>query len=58
MTQYNTLNVNLSNSQLTKQKSWRKNFSEVILNLSSKVIANSNDEANFPINCHQLIDKF
>ena len=48
MTQYNTLNVKLSNSQLSKLKSGIKNSTEVILNLSSNVIGNSNDEASFP----------
>ena len=38
MTQYNTLNVKLSNSQLSKLKSGIKNSTEVILNLSSNVI--------------------
>ena len=33
MTQYNTLNVNLSNSQLHKLKSGMKNGIEVTLNL-------------------------
>ena len=35
MTQYNTLNVKLSNSQLNKLKSEIKNSTEVTLNLSS-----------------------
>ena len=35
MTQYNTLNVKLSNSQLNKLKSGIKNGTEVTLNLSS-----------------------
>ena len=48
MTQYNTLNVKLSNSQLSKLKSGIKNSTEVILNLSSNVIGNSNNEASFP----------
>ena len=34
MTQYNTLNVNLSNSQLNKLKSGIKNGAKVTLNLS------------------------
>ena len=38
MTQYSTLNVKLSNSQLSKLKSGRKNYTEVTLNLSSNVI--------------------
>ena len=48
MTQYNTLNVKLSNSQLNKLKSGIKNSTEVTLNLSSNVIDNSNNETNFP----------
>ena len=47
MTQYNTLNVKLSNSQLNKLKSAIKNGTEVTLNLSSNLIGNSNDETNF-----------
>ena len=35
MTQYNTLNVNLSNSQLNQLKSGIKNGTEVSLKLSS-----------------------
>ena len=52
MTQYNTLNVKLSNSQLSKLKSAIKNRTEVILNLSSNLIGNSNDQTNFP---HKLL---
>ena len=48
MTQYNTLNVKLSNSQLNKLKFVIKNGSEVTLNLSSGIIGDSNDENNFP----------
>ena len=48
MTQYNTLNVKLSNSQLNKLKSRIKNDNEVTLNLSSNVIGDSNKETNFP----------
>ena len=47
MTQYNSLNVKLSNSQLNKLKSAIKNESEVVLRLSSNMIGNSNDKANF-----------
>ena len=50
MTQYNTLNVKLSNSQLNKLKSAIKNGTEVTLNLSSNLIGSSNDEINFPHN--------
>ena len=48
MTQHNTLNVKLSNSHLNKLKSAIKNGTRVTLNLSSKIIGDSNDENNFP----------
>ena len=47
MTQYNSLNVKLSNSQLNKLKSAIKNETVVILRLSTNMIGNSDDEANF-----------
>ena len=47
-TQYNSLNVKLSDSQLNKLKSRTKNYTEVVLRLSSNMIDNSNDETNFP----------
>ena len=47
ITQYSTLNVKLSNLQLTKLKPGIKNGTEVALNLSSNVIDNSNNETNF-----------
>ena len=40
MTQYNSLNVKLSNSQLNKLKSAIKNETEVVLRLSSNMIGN------------------
>ena len=49
---YNSLNVKLSNSQLNKLKSAIKNETDVILRLSSNMIGNSADEANFP---HKLL---
>ena len=52
MTQYNNVNVRLSNSQLHKLKSAIKNEAEVVLRLSSNMIGNSNDEANFS---HKLL---
>ena len=52
MTQYNTLNVKLSNSQLNKLISTIKNRTEVTLNLSSNLIRSSNDETSFP---HKLL---
>ena len=48
MTQYNNLNVKLSNSQLNKLKSAIKNETDVVLRLSSNMIGNSDDETNFP----------
>ena len=52
MTQYNSLNVKLSNSQLNKLKLAIKNETDLILRLSSNMIGNSDDEANFP---HKLL---
>ena len=46
MTQYNSLNVNLSNSQLNKFKSAIKTETKVVLRLSSNMIGD--DETNFP----------
>ena len=48
MTQYSSLEVKLSNSQLNKLKSTIKNKTNVVLRLSSKMIGNSDDETNFP----------
>ena len=45
MTQYNSLNVKLSNSQLNKLKSAIKNESEVVLRLSLSMIGDN--ETNF-----------
>ena len=50
MTQYNSLNVNLSNSQLKKFKSAIKNETEVVLRLSSNMIGGN--ETDFP---HKLL---
>ena len=47
MTQYNTLNIKLSNSQLNKLKSAIKNGSRGTWNLSSNIVGDSNDENNF-----------
>ena len=52
MTQYNSLNVKLSNSQLNKLKSAIKNETDAILRLSSNMIGNSDDETNF---LHRLL---
>ena len=48
MTQYNSLNVKLSNSQLSKIKLAIKNENDVVLRLSSNMVGNSNDNTNFP----------
>ena len=50
MTQYNSLNVKLSNSQLNKFKSAIKNETEVVLRLSSNMIGDN--ETNFS---HKLL---
>ena len=52
MTQYNSLNVKLSNRQLNKLKSVIKNETDVILRLSSNIIGNSDDETSFS---HKLL---
>ena len=49
MTQYNTLNVKLPNSQLNRIKSAIKNGTGVTLNLLSNLIESSNDETNFSL---------
>ena len=48
MTQYHSLNIKLSNSQLNKSKSAIKNKTKIVLRSSSVTIGNSNDETNFP----------
>ena len=50
MTQYNSLNVKLSNSQLNKFKSAIKTETEVVLRLSSNMIGDN--KFNFP---HKLL---
>ena len=50
MTQYDSLNVKLSNSQLNELKSVIKNEGEVVLRLSSNMIGDN--ESNFP---HKLL---
>ena len=52
MTQYNRLNVKLSNSQLNKLKSAIKNENDVVIRLSPNMIGDSNDQTNFP---HELL---
>ena len=52
MTQYNSLNVKLSNSHFNELKSAIKNGTDVILRLLSNMIGNSDDETNVP---HKLL---
>ena len=52
MSQYNSLNTNLPNSQLSKLKSGTKKVTKVALSLSSNVLGIFSDEANFP---HKLL---
>ena len=52
MTQYNSLNAKLSNSQLNKLKSSLKNETDVVLRISSNMVGNSNDNINF---AHDLL---
>ena len=48
MIQYNSLNVKLSNSQLSKLKSAIKNEIEVFWRLSSNMVGSFNDKINLP----------
>ena len=52
MTQYNTLNIKMSNLQLNNLKSAIKDCAEVTLKLSSNVVGDSNYENNFS---HKLL---
>ena len=52
MTQYSSLNVKLSSSQLSKLKSGTKIENNVVLRLSSNMVGNSNDNTHFP---HELL---
>ena len=52
MTQYNTLNIKLCDSQLNKLKFGIKNNLEVTLKISQNVIGDSNEENNF---LHKLL---
>ena len=52
MTQYNSLNVKLSNSELNRLKLSIKNEIDVVLRISSNMVTNSNDDTNFP---HDLL---
>ena len=48
MTQYNSLNVKLSNSQYNRLKSAIKNETDVVLRLSSNMIGGLGDGTGFP----------
>ena len=50
LTQYNSLNVKLSNSQLNKFKSAITNENQIVLGLSSNLVGDN--ETNFP---HKLL---
>ena len=52
MTQYNSLNVKLSNSQVDKLKSAINNETNMVSRLSSNMFDNLDDETNFP---HKLL---
>ena len=52
MTQYNSLNVKLSNLQLNKLKSVIKNETDAVLTLSLNMIGNSDENTNFR---HELL---
>ena len=52
MTQYNGVNVKLSNSQLNKKTSAIKNENDVVTRLSPSMIGDSNDKGNFR---HELL---
>ena len=52
MTQCNSVNVKLSNSQLNQLKFAIKNKTDVIIRLSPSMIGDSNDKVNFP---HELL---
>ena len=52
MTQYDSLNVKQSNTQLNKLKSSIKNETDVVLRISSNMVGDSNDNTNFP---HEIL---
>ena len=52
MTEYNTLNVKLSNSQINKLKPGIKNGAKITLKISSNIIGDSDDKNNFK---HKLL---
>ena len=52
MTEYNSLNVKLSDSHFNKLNAAIKNETGVVLRISSSMVGNSNDNINFP---HELL---
>ena len=52
MTQYNRVNVKLSNLKLNKLKSAIKNETDVVIRTSPNMIRDTNDQTNFP---HELL---
>ena len=50
MTQYNILNVKLSNSELNRLKQRIKNDSQVTINFSPHVVGDSNEETDYHVN--------
>ena len=52
MTEYNSVKVKLSGSQLSKLKSTTKNATGITLRLLSNIIGHKNDETNF---LHKLL---
>ena len=52
MTQYNTLNIKLSNLQLNKLKLRKRIGTEVSWKMSPNVVGYSNDEIIFQFNCY------
>ena len=52
MTRYNSLNVKLSNLQISKLKSSIKNENDVVLRISPNMVGNSNYDTNFS---HELL---
>ena len=58
MTQFNTLNVKLSNSQVNKFKSGVKNGTQVTLIFSLNMVDDSSDETNLTLIYFLLKHKF
>ena len=59
MTRYNTLNIKLSNTKLTKLKSGIKNGTQITLDLSSNIVSVSSDETiihKFLLSCTSFKD--